>query len=61
MIDVTEEVTRAELNNMRSALSTALQQVESLLGMLEPHMESDLIERLRDSFEGKIKHDLAGG
>jgi hypothetical protein len=61
MFDVDAEVTQAMLDNTKRALSSSLQQVESLIGMLEPHVDAEVLEKLKESFTNKIKQDLAGG
>jgi hypothetical protein len=59
-MNIEEILNQIILTNMKKTLSNALIQIEALFGMLEPHMDEGVVEKLRADFNKQLESDLMG-
>lgn len=60
-MNIDEILNQAMLEKTKKALVNANIQIESLFGMLEPHMENELLENLKAQYQNQIVKDLTEG
>lgn len=54
-----EAIDQANIDQTKDALNFYYVQVESLFGMLEPHMDENLIESLKTQYQNQIIKKLS--
>lgn len=60
-MNIDEILNQAMLEKAKKALQNANIQIESLFGMLEPHMDNELLENLKAQYQNQIVKDLTEG
>jgi hypothetical protein len=60
-MNIEEILNQAMLEKTKKALVNANIQIESLFGMLEPHMDNELLENLKAQYQNQIVKDLTEG
>lgn len=59
-MNIDDVLNQAMLDKTKKALSNAVIQIDSLFGMLEPHMDNELLENLKAQYQKQIVKDLTG-